>query len=639
MRIGIISTYPSFTSVAQDITEEMGLIDVDIEYGPLNEGLKIATRWEREKSVDAIIVRSLTYEYVHRSVSLPCISIDISNYDLLEALYKARKFGGRVAVIYPKHDKKADTLQHLARIANLEIATFFYTNRFGWMRQVLHAKRQGYNTVVSFGGIIELARHFGMRGVVVEIQRETLRETLKQTVNLLQINQNEQVKARREQETIRRSHTILKLSTDGVISVNEEDSSIIIFNPAAERLLNINAKDVIGLKRQEFEKHPVLGPLLKEDSELKEELINLEGVSIVVNRRLLGGGNMVVSFQTASHIQNLEGKIRKKAHAQGLVARYKFNDLIGCSSVFQQVVDRGLQFAKTDFTVLLTGESGTGKELFSHSIHQASRREKGPFVAINCSALPENLLESELFGYEEGAFTGARKGGKMGLFELANNGTIFLDEIGELSVGLQARLLRVLQSREVMRVGGNQLIPVDVRVIAATNRDLLQTIEQGQFREDLYYRLNVLSLQIPPLRERVDDIPLLSRALLKEIHRNQNLQAELTESSLQMLKQYDWPGNVRELGNFIKRYVVLSQGVPNPTDVIANLLQEQLMDRQQHYDQVEEEFIKVEKGTLEQMEKQIIRQLYQTSGYDRVKLARFLGISRTTLWKKLNELT
>ncbi|WP_057914734.1 sigma 54-interacting transcriptional regulator [Peribacillus muralis] len=632
MRIGIISTYPAFTSVAQEVTEELGLTDVVIEHGTLNEGAEIAIRWEREKSVDAIIVRSLTYEYVQRSVSLPCISMEISNYDLLEAFYKARKFGGQVAVIYPRDDKKADDLQHFARVANIEITPFFYTNRFGWIRQTLQAKRQGYNTVVSFGRIIELAQHLGMRGIIVEIERETLRETLKQTKSLLRINQSEQVKARRKQETIRRSDTILKLSTDGVISINS-DSSIIIFNPAAEKLLNINAKDIIGLKRKELENHPVLGPLLKEDSELEGELMSLAGINIVVNRRLLGKGNMVVSFQTASHIQTLEGKIRKNIHAKGLVARYKFNDLIGNNSAFQKVVDRGIQFAKTDFTVLLTGESGTGKELFAHSIHQASGREKGPFIAINCAALPESLLESELFGYEEGAFTGARKGGKLGHFELAHRGTIFLDEIGEMSVVLQARLLRVLQDREVMRVGGDKVIPVDVRIIAATNRNLLQSIEKGQFREDLYYRLNVLTLRLPSLGERFEDIPLLAERFLEEIDKTHGLKSNLPESWLHVLQQYHWPGNVRELKNFVQRCVVLTQSVNNPEDVVTNLLHELMMDRQH----IGEKFITVEKGTLAEMENQIIRKLDMTSGYDRIKLAKFLGISRTTLWTKLKE--
>lgn len=412
------------------------------------------------------------------------------------------------------------------------------------------------------------------------------------------------------------------------------DSSIIIFNPAAEKLLNINAKDVIGLKRQEFEKHPVLGPLLVEDSELEEDLMDLNGINILVNRRLLGRGNMVVSFQTASHIQTLEGKIRKKIHDKGLVARYKFNDLIGCTSAFQKVVDRGIQFAKTDFTVLLTGESGTGKKLFAHSIHQASRREKGPFVAINCAALPDNLVESELFGYEEGAFTGARKGGKSGLFELAHRGTIFLDEIGELSVVLQARLLRVLQNREVMRIGGDRVIPVDVRIIAATNRNLLQSIEQGQFREDLYYRLNALTLRLPSLSERFEDIPLLAKRFLEEIDRTHDLQANLPESWLHLLQQYHWSGNVRELKNFIQRCVVLTQSVNNPVDVVIDLLHEQIMDKQQ----VGEKFITVEKGTLAEMENQIIRKLDMTSGYDRAKLTKFLGISRTTLWTKLKEM-
>jgi transcriptional regulator with PAS, ATPase and Fis domain len=323
-------------------------------------------------------------------------------------------------------------------------------------------------------------------------------------------------------------------------------------------------------------------------------------------------------------------------HDNGLVARYTFTDLVGTSCSFRQAVARGRQFAQTDLTVLIAGESGTGKELFAHAVHRGSRRAEGPFVALNCAAVPESLLESELFGYDEGAFTGARKGGKPGLFEMAHGGTIFLDEIGELGIKLQARLLRVLQQREVMRVGGERVISVDVRVVAATNRNLARQVAEGRFRDDLYYRLNVLTVVLPPLRERREDIPILGRQILAESCRLTGVAAPLPDACLRILQEHSWPGNVRELENFLHKYAVLCQGAPDPVRIMSELMNEATLSLQSLSGQ--ELSINVDIGTLEEMENQILVHLDRSSGMDRAELARFLGISRTTLWKRLKEI-
>ena len=218
------------------------------------------------------------------------------------------------------------------------------------------------------------------------------------------------------------------------------------------------------------------------------------------------------------------------------------------------------KYAASYSNVLITGESGTGKELFAQSIHSGSPCRIGPFVAVNCAALPESLLESELFGYEEGAFTGAKKGGKAGLFELAHNGTIFLDEIGDMPLSLQSRLLRVLQEKEVIRLGGSQVIPVNNRIICATNKNLAHKVEEGLFREDLYYRINILQIHIPPLREHPEDIPVLARLLFEKKCKEIKKRKEIRTNLLQMLKRYHWPGNVRQLDAFLERLLVLTDG-------------------------------------------------------------------------------
>ncbi len=241
--------------------------------------------------------------------------------------------------------------------------------------------------------------------------------------------------------------------------------------------------------------------------------------------------------------------VRTEIIGKGYYAKYQFDDIIGATAEICDIKDIAHKIAKTDLTVLIEGENGTGKELFASAIHNASARVKHPFVAINFSALPDELIESELFGYEEGSFTGAKKGGKIGLFQQANGGTIFLDEIGDISLKMQAKLLRVIQEKEIMKVGADKIIPVDVRIIAATNRDLTSMIEEKTFRKDLYYRLKMGYIHIPPLRDRKQDVPLLIRHWLN-VDSNGNIQID--EEIMQRFMEHDWPGNVRELQNLVK---------------------------------------------------------------------------------------
>ena len=269
----------------------------------------------------------------------------------------------------------------------------------------------------------------------------------------------------------------------------------------------------------------------------------------------------VVSLLNAAQIQTTEDQLRKKLHYKGHKAKYTFGDIITRSPRMIACIQEAKAFAQTDSNIVVVGETGTGKELLSQSIHAWSRRSQNNFVAINCAALPENLLESELFGYVEGAFTGATRGGKPGLFEIAHNGTIFLDEISEIPLGLQGRLLRVLQEREIMRLGDSQVTPINIRVIAATNKNLESLVRAGKFRSDLYYRLNVFPIHLPPLRERPEDIPLLAKAFTFKIARRlgRNIDS-IPAETLRILSNMEWPGNVRELENVIERAVLLTRG-------------------------------------------------------------------------------
>lgn len=315
-------------------------------------------------------------------------------------------------------------------------------------------------------------------------------------------------------------------------------------------------------------------------------------------------------------------------------ARYAFDDIIGQSESIEEIKDLAQRAAlHSSITVLINGESGTGKELFAQAIHGASSRSRQPFIRVNCAAIPEHLLEAELFGYEDGAFTGARKGGSPGKFEIAHGGTIFLDEIGEMSLAMQSKLLVFLQEREFERLGGHNTARVNVRVIAATNRNLEEMISQGTFREDLYYRLNVLTLEIPPLRERIQDMPLLVAHFIPRLNRELRTNVSgISDEALEMLSRYNWPGNIRELVNTLQRAILLADMGTYPTITTKQL-----------------RFMKVKNGDEGQMtpntlkelmrdyEKQILTQALADAKQNKTQTAKLLDIDVSSLYKKMRQ--
>ena len=277
--------------------------------------------------------------------------------------------------------------------------------------------------------------------------------------------------------------------------------------------------------------------------------------------------------------QNLQIKSRRKISEMGWVGKYSFNDILGQSDEIKHAIYLAKKFAKSDGNVLIYGETGTGKELFAQSIHNESNRLYEPFISVNCSALSESLLESELFGYETGAFTGATKEGKKGIFECANKGTIFLDEISETSLNFQAKLLRVLQERNIRKIGGQKVVDIDIRIICATNKNLSQLVKQGTFREDMFYRLSQLELQIPPLRERKEDILILAEKFFHRETKNQKKDIYYKDNSVfESLLEYDWLGNVRELRNFILKLVILCETAEVTSDYIKNFFNNNILN-------------------------------------------------------------
>ncbi|MBV1820057.1 sigma 54-interacting transcriptional regulator, partial [Bacteroidales bacterium MSK.15.36] len=349
---------------------------------------------------------------------------------------------------------------------------------------------------------------------------------------------------------------LLQVTDAGIIGIKPE-GNIFLYNDIAEDVIGIREDKIINRNGIELFPQIPFEYALKNLKPVEEKLVKLNGYDVVASvnplihsKNLYGAISIIRKYSDTEKKQHI---LRKQLIGKGHKAKYNFDDIIGESAALTKCKKIAKRMAKSNSSILITGETGTGKELFAQAIHNNSPRKNYQFVAVNCGAIPENLLESELFGYEEGAFTGAKKGGKSGLFELAHNGTLFLDEITEMSMDLQVKLLRVLEEREIIRIGGNRMIDVDVRIIAATNNDIKNMVRTGEFREDLYYRLNVLPLRIPPLRARKEDILFLIEEFKKEFKSD----FILTENAKKSLLNHSWNGNVRELRNYVEYFVNL----------------------------------------------------------------------------------
>lgn len=435
--------------------------------------------------------------------------------------------------------------------------------------------------------------------------------------------------------------TIINNIREGIFAVDNE-GVISYMNLSAEKILKVNAKDVSGKLLKKYFPSSPLNDVLQTGRECfsRKTVYKLpkNTVSVVSSAYPIKLGNKIVgaveSFSLADEIQKMACQLTT------LQDSLSFDDILGNSKLMQEIKEKACKIAAGSSTVLITGESGTGKEIFARAIHCESPRFGKPFVPINCSAIPDSLLESELFGYEEGAFTGAKRGGKPGKFELADGGTIFLDEIADMPLYLQAKLLRVLQEKKIERVGGLKSISVDVRIISATNKDLSDAITQGKFREDLYYRLDVIPLHLPPLRKRKEDIPCFMNFFLEKY--NNLLGKNFTGFSPkagELLMRYSWPGNVRELENVIEYACNLEVSL----EIMPENFPEKLhVRKEQHVSESLSNMDLAEKMavSVKELEKQILVEGLERFGVSvkgKGELAKHLGISLPTLYRKLKE--
>ncbi len=621
MRKYIVFISPSTEAAALATAMTAGEQDIEIVTTRLHEGVK-AARAAVRAGARVLISRGFTYHMIAEKLPhIPLVELEFSGYDILRAYLEAGKTGKAIAIV----DSQAvvegvRSVEDILAVTDksLKIVVNSYQDYAVGIDQAAAA---GAGCVIGNQAISQRAVARGLGGIVIGSGQEALNRAFLTARHLLAVEQLRDANAQQIE-------TIINSVDYGILAINKE-AGITAVNNEADRILNLAGVDgtarqtLVGrLQRCMADGDSHIGIIEKIAPDV-EVVVNYH--SIISHDQVIGG---VATLQELGHFQAVERKTREELARRGRMAKYSFLDIKSESAGMRTAIADAKRFARYDDTVLILGETGVGKEYFAHAVHLASDRKNGPFVAVNCAAIPENILESELFGYAEGAFTGAKKGGKTGLFEQAHGGTIFLDEIGEMPENLQARLLRVLQEHEVYRLGDDRVTPVDIRVIAATNRDLPAMVAAGRFREDLYYRLDVLTVEIPPLRERKPDIAMFIRLFLAEFNvKYRTAIAGVASAGMELLLQYDWPGNIRELHNIVGRLAAQTAEPVITVAEVGRVLKSKLPAGQP-----------VTERRVRPVDAAAIRAaLAQTDG-NKQKAAELLGIGRATLWRKLKRL-
>jgi len=577
---------------------------------------------------DVFIAAGANGAYLKSRLAAPVVLIKVSGFDILHALQKAKEISGRIAIF--SYQTISTELEEVKELLKVDIEQCYYTTPEDARERVRQLAADGFKVIVGSSLVNRLAEEAGLAGIFL-YSAESVRRAVEDALDIARVARIEE--ARRDW-----LNAILHHLDEAVVAVDREEC-IQSLNPAFARLLGVSEEWARGRVLSAVAPELGLADTLRSGSSDAERIHKLGKRTVITSRLPIREGGLttgaVLTCQDASAIQRADRNLRAQNRPSQFVARYRLAQILGDSSEIRQARAIAERYAGVDATVLIGGESGTGKELFAQGMHNASRRSGAPFVAINCAAFAETLLESELFGYEEGAFSGARKGGKPGLFESAHTGTLFLDEIGEMPLALQAKLLRVLQEKEVLRVGGTDPTPVDVRIVAATNRELRHMVENGSFREDLFYRLNILNLHLPPLRQRPADIPALAARFLADAFQRLQLPPqgnELLTRLLPRLAAHRWPGNIRELENIIERIAVFrGAGPANQEDeaMLRSVVPELFPDAAEAIAAPELKHI-ARSGELSH-----IKKVLAECGGDQTEAAKKLGISRTTLWRRL----
>lgn len=582
---------------------------------------------------DAILVRGFSARKIREQhyIDSPVVEIDISGYDVITAVQECKNRHGARRIAFVGFYNAFSGIARFDHLLGCSIRVYTPRDLADLPNRLRMAREDGCDVVIGGYSAHMLAREMGIPSLGLASGEDSIGLALDEAVRAVELVRQERIKAE--------THRIITQSmTEGILYVDTE-GVVRESNRAATTLActDLKGKKLAALFPN-MERN--FRAALQSGKEIANDLAGMSGVTVSADYLpvVVGGrsAGVVISFQNITTVQQREGKIRKKLHAKGMVAKYSFADIVHASRIIAGTIELARRYAALQANILITGETGTGKELFAQSIHNESLRKDGPFVAVNCAALPENLLESELFGYVEGAFTGTSKGGKQGLFELAHGGTLFLDEVAEIPIGVQSKLLRSLQEREVRRIGADKVIAVDVRIISATNSNLSERVQNGQFRRDLFFRLNVFNISLPPLRVRKEDITAIFTYLLRATCQANALPVPAVHpAALELLHGCTLEGNVRELRNITARACVLRE---NPNVLTARDME--LAVRPEAMYQTNPDMPGQTGNISAKTPQHSLRERAQAAltacAGNRREAARMLGIHRSTLWRRLH---
>ena len=618
----LIAPHRQIINAASELLKSDAYTDVEVVQGLLDDSPAIARKWANE-GIDAIISRGGTAKILESSdLNIPVVEIPVSPYELINSIHSAKQFGRNILIL--GFESIIAGAEALGPMLGLNIRTRLIKNAHDGKLILEETLRGGIQVDVLLGGTAAelLAKEYEIPTVPLITSALTIESSIKEARRLI-------AAMRREKEKTEQMQAILNNISEGIIAIDQQEH-VTIFNDAAITITGIFNTEIHGKAIDQVIPDTKLVSVMKNSTselgrlqKIGKSTVLTNRVPVIVKDRTVGA---VATFEDVTKIQEYEQLIRGKLREKGHVARYSLEAIKGNSPALLLAKSDAQKFSAVDSTVLIEGESGTGKEMFAQGLHQLSARKHGPFVAVNCASISHSLLESELFGYEQGAYTGARKEGKHGLFVEANRGTIFLDEVSEIDLDVQARLLRVLQEREVRPLGSNKVIPVDVRIVAATNKTLAHEVRNGSFRADLFYRLNILKLKVPPLRERGQDCEDLIQHFFQENSNKFSKKLDFEKSAKRHLLKYHWPGNIRELENIIERLVVLADNIINEGDVVRCLEDMTEASSLQGLD-------------IGQIKNEHILKVLAECGGNKTLASQRLGISRTHLWRILKAQT
>ncbi len=631
-RIGVISPSLTMTERFQQAIARKNLTNFILRQGNKNEALQCA-RELIDEGARVFISRGQTARAIRSAIDVPVVDVRHTFFDCYNAYRRAREISDKVAFLATS-EQFAQTIHKSRHLMDgVEMAEIRDSDD---VQATLHMlKQRGFRVMIGGLTLKEKVEALDCVYIMTETDEDSVRDSIEEAQYFLRIEIERDEQAQELENRYETIVSIFQCVSDAVVSIDKNG----IISNANTKAIQILGKRAIGKSIAAVLDTQLFAEILRTGAAITREVITFNHHSLLINAEVIRVNNEIngatVTLQQTKNILAAEQKIRSVMFGKGHRSDKTFNDIIGESAALQETKTLAKKYAVADGTVLLLGETGTGKELFAQSIHNASRRYDAPFVAINCASLPLNILESELFGYVKGAFTGARSEGKAGFFELAHHGTIFLDEISETPLDVQLKLLRVLQERKTMRIGDDKLIPIDVRIITASNKDLPDLIRKGLFREDLYYRICVLEVHIPPLRERREDIPALVRHFMR-------LSAphitHITPAAIASIASREWPGNIRQLQNCIERIGAMCEDQAISLETVEKALRGGSLLPADLVKPVRAPAEALRNDTAAATEMELIRQVLMEVKGNRKQAAERLGISTTTLWRTMKKI-